>query len=154
MMPKPGTPHFHALSQLQSRRRTLHLGYLDMIALVYILSGPVTEPARSVRFQALSSVLAGSAPAANYKPSHPRLTQENHHPANPSRVKEKDPAQTWRAIPPRCQLRGEGQNQRWETDVIGVSEMALWVLSIQVCCTAASFNPSSPVWRCLTELPD
>lgn len=113
----------------------------------------MTEPARSVRFQALSSVLAGSAPAANYKPSHPRLTQENHHPANPSRVREKDPAQTWRAIPPRCQLRGEGHNQRWETVVIGVSEMALWVLSIQVCCTAASFNPSPPVWRCLTEPP-
>lgn len=49
----------------------------------------MTELARSVRFQAHSSVLVGSAPAANYKPNRPQLTQETSHPANPSRVRKK-----------------------------------------------------------------
>lgn len=47
----------------------------------------MTEPAGSVRFQANSSVLTGSAPAANYKPTRPQLTQETSHPANPGRVR-------------------------------------------------------------------
>lgn len=36
------------------------------------IEGPVPELAVSVRFQAHSSVLVGSAPAANYKPTHPQ----------------------------------------------------------------------------------
>lgn len=55
----------------------------------------MTELAVSVRFQAHSSVLAGSAPAANYKPTHPQrctlaqLTQENQRPTKPQPGEEK-----------------------------------------------------------------
>lgn len=52
----------------------------------------MTELAVSVRFQTHSSVLAGSAPAANYKPTHPQLTQETNVQPNPILLKKKDPA--------------------------------------------------------------
>lgn len=55
----------------------------------------MTELAVSVRFQAHSSILAGSAPAANYKPTRPlrytlaQLTQESQCPTKPKPGEEK-----------------------------------------------------------------
>lgn len=55
----------------------------------------MTELAVSVRFQAHSSILAGSAPAANYKPTRPlrytlaQLTQESQCPTKPQPGEEK-----------------------------------------------------------------
>lgn len=70
----------------------------------------MTELAVSVRFQTYSSVLAGSAPAANYKPTHPQLAQENYRPTKRQQYEEKDPAQTQLAV--FLTLTREGQKER------------------------------------------
>lgn len=75
----------------------------------------MTELALSVRFQAHSSVLAGSAPAANYKPTHPQcctlaqLTQESQCPTKPQTGEEKrlDSASNF----PEASSEGRGRNR-------------------------------------------
>lgn len=49
----------------------------------------MTEPAQSVRFQAHSSVLAGSAPAANFKPTRPSTHTGNLTSSQPQQSQEK-----------------------------------------------------------------
>lgn len=75
----------------------------------------MTELAVSVRFQAHSSILAGSAPAANYKLTRPlrytlaQLTQESQCPTKPQPGEEKKIQVRLSKQFPRSQLRREGQ---------------------------------------------
>lgn len=102
---------------------------------------PGTDLAVSVRFQAHSSILAGSAPAANYNPPPPRqgppllvqLTQASQCPTKP-RPREKEKSQVrLSAISLRPAQRGGAEIAMGALeDVMGLPEMPPFAFSIQV----------------------
>ncbi len=114
----------------------------------------MTELAVSVRFQAHSSVLAGSAPAANYKPTHPPPAMR----PSPAHIWKPMSHQTpaWRRKKIQVRLSKQfPRGQLWRggaeiemgalEDVMGLSEMPLFAFRIQVWYMAVSFT----FWSCL-----
>lgn len=104
------------------------------------IEDPVTELAVSVRFQAHSSVLAASAPAANYKPTQPlhrtpaQLSQESQCPTKAQPGKEKRSRLDSVSAFPEASSKGRGKNRDVSIRGCNVSELdILYTFPVQVC---------------------